>query len=100
MLLGASNDDNLFQWPEEMLIRHLDSMKAVGANYVRNTMSDRQDMGFELYPFKQLEYRKYDVAQLNEDYYNRFDFFLKETEKRDIIVQIEIWDRFDYARNH
>lgn len=100
MLLGASNDDNLFQWPEEMLIQHLDSMKAVGANYVRNTMSDRQDMGFELYPFKQLENRKYDLAQLNEDYYNRFDFFLKETEKRNIIVQIEIWDRFDYARNH
>jgi hypothetical protein len=55
MLLGASSDDNLFQWPAEMLITHLDSMKAVGANYVRNTMSDRQDRGFEFYPFTQLE---------------------------------------------
>ncbi len=100
MLLGASNDDNLFQWPEEMLIPHLDSMKSVGANYVRNTMSDRQDRGFELYPFAQLENGKYDLNQLNEDYYNRFDFFLKETQKRNIIVQIEVWDRFDYARNH
>ncbi len=100
MLLGASSDDNLFQWPAEMLIPHLDSMKAVGANYVRNTMSDRQDRGFELYPFAQLENGKYDLNQLNEDYYNRFDFFLRETEKRDIIVQIEVWDRFDYARNH
>ena len=24
-----------------------------------------------------------------------FEFFLKETEKRDVIVQIEVWDRFD-----
>src|SRR5210317_1320510 len=55
MLLGASSDDNLFQWPAEMLIPHLDSMKEVGANYVRNTMSDRQDKGFELYPFVKLE---------------------------------------------
>lgn len=100
MLLGASSDDNFFQWPAEKLIPHLDSMKSVGANYVRNTMSDRQDKGFELYPFVQLESGKYDLEQLNEDYYNRFDFFLKETAKRDIIVQIEVWDRFDYAREN
>lgn len=100
MLLGASNDDNLFQWPAEMLIPHLDSMKAVGANYVRNTMSDRQDKGFELYPFFQLKNGKYDLEQWNEDYWKRFDFFLSETEKRDIIVQIEVWDRFDYSRNN
>ncbi|NOR75269.1 MAG: hypothetical protein GQ525_08920 [Draconibacterium sp.] len=100
LLLGASSDDNLFQWPKEILIPHLDSMKYVGANYVRNTMSDRQDKGFELYPFIQLENGKYDLDKLNDDYYERFEFFLQETEKRDIIVQIEIWDRFDYARNH
>lgn len=100
MLLGASGDDNLFQWPEERLIPHLDSMKKVGANYVRNTMSDRQDKGFELYPFLKTESGKYDLNQLNEDYFNRFDFFLKETAKRDIIVQIEVWDRFDYAREN
>jgi len=52
LLLGASSDDNLFQWPAEMLVPHLDSMKNIGANYVRNTMSDRNDRGFELYPFK------------------------------------------------
>ena len=100
LLLGASSDDNLFQWPAEKLIPHLDSMKSVGANYVRNTMSDRQDRGFELYPFLKLENGKYDLEQWNDDYWNRFEFFLSETEKRDIIVQIEVWDRFDYSRNN
>jgi hypothetical protein len=100
MLLGASSDDNLFQWPAEMLVPHLDSMKKAGANYVRNTMSDRQDRRFELYPFVKLKNDKYDLEQLNEAYYDRFKFFLEETAKRDIIVQIEVWDRFDYARNH
>ncbi len=98
MLLGASSDDNLFQWPVEKLIPHLDSMKSVGANYIRNTMSDRRDKGFELYPFYRLENRKYDLEQWNESYWQRLETLLDETKKRDIIVQIELWDRFDYSR--
>ncbi len=100
LLLGASSDDNLFQWPSEILIPHLDSMKIAGANYVRNTMSDRQDLGFELYPYKKLENEKYDLSQWNNEYWERFAFFLNETAKRDIIVQIEVWDRFDYWQNN
>jgi len=100
MLLGASSDDNLFQWPAKMLVPHLDSMKSVGANYVRNTMSDRQDRKFELYPFKKTENGKYDLNHWNEEYWQRFEFFLKETKKRSIIVQIEVWDRFDYSRDN
>jgi hypothetical protein len=97
LLLGGSNDDNLFQWPAELLIPHLDSIKAEGGNYVRNTMSDRVDKDFELYPFKKLDNSKYDLNLWNEEFWNRFEFFLSETNKRDIIVQIEIWDRFDYS---
>lgn len=100
LLLGGSNDDNLFQWPKEILIPHLDSMKLISVNYVRNTMSDRKDKNFEIYPFKQLENGKYDLEQLNEIYWKRFDFFLKETAKRNIIVQIEVWDRFDFSQKH
>lgn len=100
LLLGASSDDNLFQWPEAMLIPHLDSMRAAGANYVRNTMSDRQDKGFERYPFLKLEDGKYDLSRWNNKYWQQFELFLKETSKRDIIVQLEVWDRFDYSRGN
>lgn len=100
MLLGASNDDNLFQWPSHKLIPHLDSMKRIGVNYVRNTMSDRRDKGFELYPFEQLEDGLYDLHLWDDEYWKRFEKFLKETKKRDIIVQIELWDRFDYSQKH
>ena len=62
LLLGGSVDDNLFQLPE--LKEHLDEMKAVGANYIRNTMSDRNDRGFEVYPFKQLPGGKYDLERV------------------------------------
>ena len=100
ILLGASDDDNLFQWPAELLIPHLDNMKKIGANFVRNTMSDRRDKGFEVYPFKETDDGRYDLNQWNEVYWKRFDFFLKESAKRNIIVQIELWDRFDYSRSN
>ena len=95
LLLGGSKDDNLFQIPE--LKEHLDLLASVGGNYIRNTMSDRKDKGFEVFPFKRLPDGKYDLNQWNDDYWNRFQNLLKWTGQRDIIVQIEVWDRFDYT---
>lgn len=40
LLLGGSDDDNLFQWPAEKLIPQLDRIAAAGGNVVRNTMTD------------------------------------------------------------
>lgn len=96
LLLGGSKDDNLFQIPD--LREHLDEMKAAGGNYIRNTMSDRKDKGFEVYPFKQLPSGKYDLNQWNEEYWRRFANLLRWTHERGIVVQIEVWDRFDYAQ--
>jgi hypothetical protein len=97
LLLGGSDDDNLYQWPREKLIPQLDRIVAAGGNVIRNTMSDRKDGGFEVYPFLRLESGKYDLGQWNPVYWQRFDTMLAETAKRGIFVQIEIWDRFDYT---
>lgn len=98
LLIGGSKDDNLFQLPG--LKAHLDSMAAIGGNYIRNTMSSRVDRGWEVYRFQQLENNKYDLDQWNDEYWMRFENLLKWTVERDIIVQIEVWDRFDYSREH
>ena len=95
LLLGGSKDDNLFQIPD--LKEHLDDLRAAGGNYIRNTMSDRPDKGFEVYPFKQLAGGKFDLEQWNDEYWHRFENMLRWTAERDIIVQIEVWDRFDYS---
>ena len=97
LLLGGSDDDNLFQWPAKKLVDQLDRLATAGGNIIRNTMSDRKDKGFEVYPFLQLKSGKYDLNQWNQKYWTRFERLLNETEKRGIIVQIEIWDRFDYT---
>ncbi|MEZ6099913.1 MAG: hypothetical protein R3E01_13175 [Pirellulaceae bacterium] len=99
MLMGGSDDDNLFQWPQQQLIPQLDRISAAGGNVIRNTMSDRKDRGFEVYPFRQLDSGKYDLEQWNPEYWQRFERMLEETRKRQIVVQIEVWDRFDYSDN-
>ncbi len=95
LLLGGSKDDNLFQIPD--LKEHLDEIRAAGGNYIRNTMSDRSDKGFEVYPFQQRPDGKYDLERWNDEYWRRFENMLRWTAERDIIVQIEVWDRFDYS---
>jgi hypothetical protein len=98
LLLGGSKDDSLFQIPD--LEEHLDAMAAAGANYIRNTMSDRPDHDFEVYPYLRLPNGKYDLKQWNPEYWKRFANMLKGTHARGIIVQIEVWDRFDYSRDN
>ena len=97
LLLGGSDDDNLFQWSEKELIAQLDRLAQAGGNVIRNTMSDRNDKGFEVYPFKRRDDGKYDLDSWNDQYWRRFERMLRATAERDIVVQIEIWDRFDYT---
>ncbi len=59
MLIGGSKDDNLFQVPH--LKAHLNQMKEVGANYVRNTMSSRDTSNVKA--FKQLDNGKYEPME-------------------------------------
>ena len=96
LLLGGSIEDNLFQISQ--LEAHLDLLKSVGGNYVRCTMSSR-DEG-DVWPFERDgQSGLYDLNKPGIAYWERFAHFLKLTAEREIIVQIEMWDRFDFARN-
>ncbi|MEM1138081.1 MAG: hypothetical protein AAGI07_19780 [Bacteroidota bacterium] len=96
MLLGGSNEDNAFQMPG--IITHLDELKATGGNYIRCTMSSR-DSG-NVWPFYKNEEGLYDLKKWNDEYWLRFDRFLKACHDREIIVQIEIWATFDFYRDY
>ena len=41
---------------------------------------------------------RYNLDQWNEEFWQRFNNFLRLTAERDIIVQIEVWATFDYYR--
>jgi len=98
LLLGGSKDDSLFQIPD--LEAHLDELRAAGANVIRNTMSDRHDFGFEVYPYDRREDGRYDLERWNPEYWSRVEKLLRLTRDRDIVVQIELWDRFDYSQEN
>ena len=93
LLRGGSDDDNLFQWTGKKLTDHLDLLTSVGGNYVRNTMSNR-DEG-DVSPFAKNRNGKYNLEKWNKEYWERLTFFLDETAKRGIIVQLTLWDVFD-----
>ncbi len=93
LLLGGTVDDNLFQIPG--LEEHLDLLQSVGGNYIRNTMSSR-DSG-NVWPFLLQADGSYDLDEWNEVYWDKFESLLSLTYERDIIVQIEVWDRFDFS---
>jgi len=93
LLLGGSQTDHIFLLDD--LEPHLDEMRTVGANYVRCTMSQRE--GLDLKPHRRREDGKFDLNEWNEDYWNRFANCLKWCAEREIFIQIEVWDRFDYS---
>ncbi len=96
LLLGGSWQDNLFNHPIG-LERHLDLLKSVGGNYVRNVMSHRNEGN--VFAYERVD-GKFDLDRWNEEYWRRLEDFLRMTHARDIFVQIEIFDRHDLSADH
>jgi hypothetical protein len=92
LLLGGSDEDNLFNHPQ--LWHNLDMLQACGGNYVRCTMSSRDEGNVKPY---RTDGELYDLDQFNPEYWSRFEEFLKLAHERDIVVQIEIWATYDYC---
>lgn len=93
LLLGGSPEDNLFQHPEVEAV--LNTLVAAGGNYVRNTMSSRDEGN--VWAFKQDEATgQYDLTQPNPEYWARLERLLEAAYTRDVIVQVEVWATFDF----
>lgn len=61
-------------------------------------MSQRE--GLDLKAHKRLPNGKFDLNQWNSTYWNRFSNCLKWCNEKNIIIQIEVWDRFNYSQEH
>ena len=97
LLLGGSDEDNIFNFPD-MMMQNLATLEQIGGNYIRCTMSSRNDGN--VWPYLQNGEGKYDLDQFNPEYWNRLENCLREADARDIIVQIELWATFDYYREY
>ena len=97
LLLGGSWQDNLFNHPGG-LEEHLDVIASAGGNYLRNTMSHRNEGN--VFAYARAENGLFDLDRFNEQYWDRFESFLRMAWERDMIVQIEIWDPWDLYEDH
>lgn len=66
---------------------------SVGGNYVRNTMSSRDEGN--VWPFDR-HGERYDLDRWDDEYWRRFEKLLRLTHERGIVVQIELWDFWDF----
>ena len=96
LLLGGSVEDNLFQIPD--IQEHLELLHSVGGNYVRCTMSSRDEGN--VWPYEKGEDGLYDLDRPSREFWCRFSRFLALAYSMDILVQVEVWATFDYYRDN
>jgi hypothetical protein len=106
LLLGASAKNNLFQCATTAhpcgldLTEHLDHLAEVGGNFLRCSLSVREKG--DVQPF--IKNKKTGLYALNSfaaEYFDRLQEFCQETARRGFVVQIEVWDAWDFiAQNH
>jgi hypothetical protein len=100
LLLGGSPraegvaDIGVFHLPN--LVEHLEALVGVGGNWMRCLMSGQETSG--RWPFARVGER-YDLDQWNEEYWERFELFLRETAARGIVTDCELWATWDYYRD-
>jgi len=104
LLIAGSDYHNFFQRPD--LVEHLDLLKSIGGNYIRNTMASREIFADhrDLWPYEAAKATEdsliniYDLTKWNDAYWDNFEKMLSETAARDMIVEVTIWERHDFYR--
>ncbi len=81
---------------EKQIIDALDELVDAGGNLLRCVLDPGAGAGRLGFDFCSRSGDLSDLSVMTGPYWEHLDLFLRETEKRGIIVGIEIWDRFDW----
>ena len=79
----------------EQIKNAMDELVAAGGNYLRCVLDPGMAAGVQGFDFCAKSGDKYDLNTMTGPFWERIEMFIAEAKKRDIIVQIEVWDRFD-----
>jgi hypothetical protein len=73
----------------------MDELVAAGGNYLRCVLDPGMASGTQGFAFCANSGKKYDLNKMTGPFWTRLEMFISEARKRNVIVQIEVWDRFD-----
>jgi len=73
----------------------MDELAAAGGNCLRCVLDPGMAAGTQGFDFCAKSGTQYDLNTMAGPFWTRIEMFIAEADKRDIIVQIELWDRFD-----
>jgi hypothetical protein len=79
----------------EQIISAMDELAGAGGNYLRCVLDPGMAAGIQDFAFCAKTGTQYDLNSMTGPFWERLEMFISEAKKRDIIVQMEIWDRFD-----
>jgi len=74
----------------------MDELVTAGGNYLRCVLDPGMAAGVQGFDFCAKSGNKYDLNAMTGPFWKRIEMFVAEAKKRDIIVQLEVWDRFDW----
>jgi len=73
----------------------MDELVAAGGNYLRCVLDPGMAAGIQGFSFCAKSGTQYDLSEMTGPFWNRLEMFIAEAKNRNVIVQIEVWDRFD-----
>lgn len=73
----------------------MDELVAAGGNYLRCVLDPGMAAGIQGFDFCASSGTQYDLNTMAGPFWTRLEMFVAEAGNRNIIVQIEVWDRFD-----
>ncbi|MBZ0257600.1 hypothetical protein K8I31_16155 [bacterium] len=77
------------------ITEEMDELANAGGNYLRCVLDPGMAAGIQGFDFCAKPGEKYNLNDMTGAFWERIEMFISEAKKRDIIVQIELWDRFD-----
>ena len=90
-----NNKDNRGVSTPEQITQAMDALAAAGGNCLRCVLDPGMAAGTQGFGFCAKSDDKYDLNTMTGPFWGRIEMFIAEAQKHDIIVQIELWDRFD-----
>lgn len=98
--VDGSTLDTIFVDDINVIIHEIDEMVKAGGNVLRCVLDPGSAVKDGIDSYRRVENGKFDLNYPEGEYWERLSRFIVAAEKRDVIVELEIWDRFDWQEEN